>query len=500
MRATLPVLRRSAPPPTILGPNGKPFQRSAPDHPTVLSATYDSAQTTDLNSRHWAATDALSADQANSYDIRKVLRERARYETGNNAYLSGIVDTYASDVVGVGPRLQMIGGDPGLNREIERAWNDWTRATKFGRKLRTVQRARTVDGEGFAVMQTNPRVKNAVKLDLKLIECDRVHTPQIMPAPDNIDGVIIDEYDNAVTYEMLRRHPGALLAFNYEDDVDVIDARYVLHWFAADRPEQHRGVPEIMASLPLCALLRRYTLAVVQSAETAASFTALLYSDAPPNGEAADIEAFDAVEIERNMMTTMPQGWKMGQFKPEQPTDNYPDFKGEIISEAGRPISMPRNIATCDSSKYNFASGRLDHSTYFKRVVTVQIDQSIEIVDPVWEVWWDEACRVNRRWPSHDGRHGWLWQGRDPIDPREARAESERLSSGATTLPQLYSRRGEDWEEEMEKGAAALGIGMQEYQVLLRQKLFGNVPQGEVQPVDASWAEEAVEDALANTK
>jgi hypothetical protein len=48
--------------------------------PVVLRARYDAAQTTADNARHWAMADALSADSAMSADVRRKLRQNARYE------------------------------------------------------------------------------------------------------------------------------------------------------------------------------------------------------------------------------------------------------------------------------------------------------------------------------------------------------------------------------------------------------------------------------------
>ena len=55
-----------------------------------LRAKYDSALTTDNSRRHWALADGLSADAANGPDVRRILRNRARYEVANNSYAGGI--------------------------------------------------------------------------------------------------------------------------------------------------------------------------------------------------------------------------------------------------------------------------------------------------------------------------------------------------------------------------------------------------------------------------
>jgi hypothetical protein len=50
-----------------------------------IRSKYDAAQTTGNNRRHWALADALSANAANSPEIRAIIRARARYEMANNS-------------------------------------------------------------------------------------------------------------------------------------------------------------------------------------------------------------------------------------------------------------------------------------------------------------------------------------------------------------------------------------------------------------------------------
>ena len=69
-----------------------------------IRAKFDSAQTTPDNMRHWANADYLSANAAGRPEVRRVLRNRARYEVANNSYARGIVLTLANDVIGTPPR------------------------------------------------------------------------------------------------------------------------------------------------------------------------------------------------------------------------------------------------------------------------------------------------------------------------------------------------------------------------------------------------------------
>ena len=74
----------------------------------LVVAKFDSAKTTPENRKHWANADGLSPNAAINPEVRRVLRNRARYEVANNSYAKGIVLTLANDTIGTGPRLQML--------------------------------------------------------------------------------------------------------------------------------------------------------------------------------------------------------------------------------------------------------------------------------------------------------------------------------------------------------------------------------------------------------
>jgi len=298
---------------------GRPIQ--------ILRARYDAAQTTDDNRRHWSASDSLSANAANNPEVRRTLRNRARYEAANNSYARGITLTLANDVVGTGPRLQMLTADPEANRRIESTFMRWAKSVGLTEKLRTMRVARAVDGEAFCVLTSNPALTTAIQLDVRLIEADQVCTPDLFRTdPNAVDGIVFDAVGNPSEYHILKYHPGDGAFFNL--DYNRVPANAVIHWFRADRPGQARGIPDIMAALPLFAQLRRFTLAVLSAAETAADFAGILYTDSPANGEADAAEPFEPIELEKRALVTMPGGWKMSQMEAQQPAQtNLPSFQ-----------------------------------------------------------------------------------------------------------------------------------------------------------------------------
>ena len=456
--------------------------KRSPAKTVVVRAKFDSAQTTSDNRRHWANADHLSANAAANPEVRRILRSRARYEVANNSYARGIVLTMANDVVGTGPRLQMLlgdGADATLNQLLEREFARWAKAVDLPGKLRTMRMAKAQDGEAFAVLFDNGRLDTPVTLDLRLIEAEQVTTPDRSPDKvQAVDGIVFDGTGNPVEYHVLKNHPGSGSG-GFSRDYDRIPAASMIHWFRADRPGQSRGLPDILPALPLFAQLRRYTLAVIAAAETAANIAIFMKTTAPPGGEAADVDAGATMEFEPNMAVFGPEGWEPSQIKAEQPATGYSEFKHEILNEIARCLNMPYNIAACNSSGYNYASGRLDHQTYFKSIRVEQAHIETVILDRILAAWMAEAVRVyglgnalNNATRYSDAAyarakrkalgqkdvgefvHQWFWDGHEHVDPaKEANAQATRLSNHTTTLATEYARQGKDWETELRQRA-----------------------------------------------
>ncbi len=435
----------------ILDQYGRPIATRDETRARVLRAKFDAAQTVNENTRHWANTDALAADAAASYSVRKTLRERARYEVANNSYARGIVLSLANDTIGTGPRLQVLFDDePRVNELVEYEFARWCAAVRLPRKLRTMRMARCVDGEAFGLFVSNERLGTPVQLDIRLIEAEECHTPDLLGVERNhVDGIKYDGLGNPVEYHILRSHPGADTWAVFEStEYDRWPAESVIHLYRLDRPNLHRGIPEITPALPLFAELRRYTLAVIAAAETAADFAAVLYTDSPAV-DPDEVEPLDYIDLSRRQAMTLPQGWKIGQTKAEQPTTTYGEFKQEILDEILRCLLMPHNVGVGNSADYNYASGRLDHQTYHKAISVDRSDIQVECLDRVFAQWLYEARRIPDYLPPlpEDIPHTWYWDGFAHVDPvREATAKQILLTANLTTLAYEYAAEGRDWE------------------------------------------------------
>ena len=432
--------------------------------PVRVRAKFDAAERGD-DYRHWSSADAFAADTALSPEKRRTMRNRARYERTSNSYLAGMSATLANDLVGTGPRLQLL-DDSESARVAEKAFFNWTWQVDLASKLRTMREALVVDGEAFAMMITNPRLPG-VQLDLRLVEAEMVSepvnpvSPSVSPDGSTVDGLEFDAIGNVVAYRVLKYHPGANFRINALE-YQSVPAAQMVHWFRPLRPGQHRGLPEVAPALKLFAQLRRYTEAVCAAAETAADFAGFLRTNSPA-AEVDEVEAFAEMPIEKRTMVTLPDGWTFEQLKAEQPTSTYAMFKREILNEIGRCLQLPFNIAALDSSSYNYASGRMDHQVYATTQKIMRDDLERTMLDRLLAAWVNEATLAgllpDGLPPFSEWEWSWQWDGKEHVDPsKEANAAETRLRTHTTTLASEYAKAGKQWDVELRQRAAEMAL------------------------------------------
>jgi hypothetical protein len=196
------------------------------------------------------------------------------------------------------------------------------------------------------------------------------------------------------------------------------------------------------------------------------------------------------------MMVALPQGYDPMQMRSEHPNAQYETFHRTIVNEQARPKSMPYNKAACDSSDYNYASGRLDHQTYYGHLDDDRLDADELVLDVTFDLWFDLAI-LTFGWlggnPESVGPgarfHTWDWPKHRVADVEaEANANKTRLESGQVFLHQLYTDAGMDFDDEVQKAAVAYGVTEQEMRKRLLDVTLPATPQpapAQAQAVDA---------------
>jgi lambda family phage portal protein len=449
---------------------GKVIKPRRVQTPPAIRAGYDAADYDPANANHWQAADSYSPNAQLDSSTRQVLRDRSRYEAGNNGYYGGVIETIAGDTVGSGPRPQiLIPGDTTrqAGRLFENLFKKWASASAWTEDLTLMQEAEVRDGESFALLIDNPGLiadgRTRVSLDLAVYEADQITDPWDFGLdPLYTDGVRVDAYGNPVEYTMLKYHPGGVAQFRLWD-TETIPASQVCHWYKRKRAGQTRGVPWMVAALPLFAQLRRYTTATLSAAELAAMLAGIMETDAPAGEQAVTVEAMDSVAMVKGALLTLPAGWKASQFKAEQPVTAYGAFKTEILNEVGRGGNVPLNIVSGNSSGYNYSSARLDRQLYYAAIRRQRERMVARFLDRIFLRWASEAALVYADELAQLGLSvprpefwswTWFWDGIVSIDPqKDADADAKNLENNTTTLAEICAERGQDWEDVIRQRA-----------------------------------------------
>lgn len=450
-----------------------------------IRAKFDAAQTFTGNENHWKQADFLDPHAVASYEVRRRLRSRSRYEIcENNPYLKGTVLTICNDFVGSGPKLKVVDEklSPEKRQLIQQRFMEWATAIGLRQKLWRARMAKIVDGETFLIpyVNKNRKIYDPVLLDFQVIEADRVSTfagqAIVKGNITEIDGVRFDKQENPTEYFVLDRHPGSNYAALEADKHDGkwIKAKYVIHWYRQDRGWL-RGIPETTPSLPLCSVLRRYTMSVLRNAEASADITVLLETELPAspgawtNGQGQQLidDPFDIFPIEMGMAMTLPFGYKANQLDAVPMGVQYDEYVGSLLREITRPILSPYNITSGSSKDSNMASGVLDATIYKGGQQAERMSCEESALCFLFYLWWQEAIRIPghlgsgfsaAEWKDKVPKHRYRWDriGLDHTDPAKVAQALEtlhnkRFLTDADIQESYYNRDVDDWREEIEE-------------------------------------------------
>jgi len=434
---------------------------------------YDAAAVNRFTKSHFAsagATDLNSAIHANRAELVK----RCSYEFRNNCYAKGIVNSFVNEIVGTGPTLQLTTKNSRFNSSTEQRFGEYMAICdaggdpEVGERMDMAEHFRVgvkeicVRGEEITNFSTDDDGEpGEPQLRLQAVSADRLASNAINPAKGITDGIKLNaKTGKPEAYVLYDHNPNSSL-FSPTLKTSDIPARDIIHVYIQDEAGQIRGAPLLAPCLPLLAYLRRLTLAVVSSAEQAANISAIMKTQlgaVPPEV----VASMDELEIPRNAMLTLPEGYDIEQMKAEQPTAQYPKFKLELVAEIGRAMMMPYIVSGGNAQGYNYSSGRLDLQDWWKAVAVIQSLLARRKGDRIFNRWFAEARLIPgyiqgytakmRQTPIHRITRQWNWPGHEHVDPlKEAKAEETRLANLSTTHAEIWARKGKDWERAYEQ-------------------------------------------------
>jgi len=444
-----------------------------------VEATLDLTRTTRENSRHWKDSDNLSARAAYPQSIRKIARERSRLEAANNSWYAGMLRTAANHIVGNGPRLQVMTGNPDVNRRIENAWKFWAMRTQFVEKLRVAIETYWRDGEVFGMRSESSRTR--VGLEIRLYEADQVSQPyQDLTDLTVDDGKRVDNLGNAIEYWILDHHPGDIgIGVTNPLSGDWYPARDVWHLFRPDRPGQLHGIPRCAPAIDWLAHMRRFSKATLGAAELFALMPYFMKTTGSNVSPAKMPEDMMTIAYERGVMNFLPDGWEGWSPDPK-----YPNATEEMVTRIGlmyfaRCANMPYSLACGTSKDANFSAAKMDIVNLWEPEVKSEQDAITSIVMcPTFAWFLEEAVLtpgvLDGAPPIDEIEYLFEWPPLPQADELDvANAVDTRVSSGQSTLREEYARRGKDFDASIEIAARDYGVSTADLKKALFAKHFG---------------------------
>ena len=437
-------------------------------------------------------TNPGSADADTLGDL-PTLRARSRDLGRNNPIAVGARQTSKSNVIGTGLRVRAKLDHKlvGLSEEAAETWErrvetlfdlwaqsraaDITLTQNFYELQGLVFNAVFESGDAF-VLRRAPKRRSIVPLALRVLEADRVATPQELQSDYYIrDGVKIDEDGAPISYFVLNDHPGdspSYAQYGYRE-VPAFGAKsgeqMVLHIFERQRPELNRGIPALAPVVEILKQLDRYSEAELMKAVVSSFFTVFLKTDgddglasATPQGA---YPGFGANEITMGPGTVVDIG-ASEEIQTAQPanTSNFDPFFKSVVQQIGVALSIPFELLMMHfEASYSASRAALEMAAQFFKDRRTWLVRAF--CAPVYE--WFLTDAINAGLITAPGffndpvrRAAWLgsqWIGpaRIILDPlKEWKAEHAAVELGARTIEQVIMERGGDDFEQTTKQRA----------------------------------------------
>lgn len=426
----------------------------------------------------------------------KVLRNRCRDLTRNNAYARRFINLAKANTVGDrGVTLQvkarndngsmdMIGND-----QIEVAWRRWGRmgqCTVDGR-MSWVDAQRLFienlvrDGEVLVRLVKYP---NDYRFSLEFIESDLLDEEYNAQLPNGHRirmGVELDQFNRPVAYHLFTAHPGDTSTMWMGKSYNRIPADKMIHAFLPERAMQTRGAPWMASVISDLKMLNGYREAELVAARVGASKMGFFTS---PTGDGFTPDDTDnkvpIMEAEPGTFHQLPDGVQFQQFDPTHPTSAFADFEKAILRGIASGLGVSYTSLANDLEGVSYSSirqGALEDRDQWKIVQDFLIQHFVEPVYRAFLMSIMENAVINipaSRFDKFAEATVFRARGFQWVDPlKEMNAAVVGLQNGLLSMQDIANQQGRDVEEIFDQIQAEKEMA-ERYGLRMAFQPFGN--------------------------
>lgn len=445
---------------------------------------------------------------------KTILDARGRDLVRNTGYMQGAVAIHRDSIVGsqfrlnAKPDYRALGLDElwaeefqqevesvfGLYAESDDHWVDASRMNTLTGLVRLAIGMFFAGGEVLGTMEWMPSRGRPFRTALQMVDPDRLSNPNDMADTQYLRrGVERDSYGAPIAYNFRGAHPSDALLSRDAYTWNRVLARkpwgrlMVLHIIEQMRPDQTRGVAEMVSVLKEMRMTNRFHDITLQNAVVNATFAAAIESELPSAEAFAALGLGDSqTDYATQMLAQIAEytsgarniaidGVKIPHLYPNTKLKLYPAGSPGGVGE-GFEASLLRNVASSlglsyeqfsrDYTKTNYSSARASMNETWKYMQSRKKSVADRTGNAIYVCWLEEAINsgkitsMPKNAPSfYDGlnkeaysRGTWIGAARGQVDEmKETQAAVLRIASGLSTLEIECAGLGRDYREVLEQ-------------------------------------------------
>ena len=426
----------------------------------------------------------------------KVLRNRCRDLTRNNAYARRFISLAKANTVGDrGVTLQVKArNDNGAmdnlgNDQIEIAWKRWGRMGQCSvdGKISWVDAQRLFienlvrDGEVLVRLVKYP---NDFGFALEFIESDLLDEEYNVTLPNGHRirmGVELDSFNRPIAYHLFTAHPGDNSTMWMGKSYNRIPADKMIHAFLPERAMQTRGAPWMSPVIADLKMLNGYREAELVAARVGASKMGFFTS---PTGDGFTPDDTDnkvpIMEAEPGTFHQLPDGVQFQQFDPTHPTTAFADFEKAILRGIASGLGVSYTSLANDLEGVSYSSirqGALEDRDQWKIIQDFLIQHFVEPVYRAFLLAVMQGAVINipaSRFDKFAESTVFRARGFQWVDPlKEMNASVVGLQNGLLSMQDIANQQGRDVEEIFDQIQAEKEMAAR-YGLTMAFQPFGN--------------------------
>ncbi len=492
----------------------------------IVGGAYDGASRTERMLALWAPP--IQSADADLIPEKGSIDGRVRDSLRNDAYVRGGGVIHKDSIVGSLYALNSKPATKALGKGFDNKWEEefqeevetlftlaaespdnWFDASRHNSLTEMVRLAVGMNAAGGEVLASVEWLREnyrPFKTAIQFIDADRLCNPSNLVYSSEVrGGVRKNKRGEAIGYYVRRQHPRDLILDHLAEPIYVPARKpwgrlQMVHIFEQQRPDQSRGVSEMVSALKEIRITRKFRDVVLQNAVVNATYAASIESDLPSNEVFAAMGAGDpgkAMEqatsaylsqiaayagnaknlaIDGVKIPHLFPGTKLNLHKAGEGGPLGTEFEQSLLRYIAAALGVSYEQLARDYSKTNYSSARAAMAETWKHMTATKRMVADKFATIVYRLWLEEM--VNNRkissMPAEALQPGWLYEplrmdalsrcewigaSRGQIDElKETQAAVLRLKYNLSTEEMEMARLGQDWRAVKKQRAREIAM------------------------------------------